>query len=74
MAVVYISHRLEELEEIADSVTVLRDGERVGTFPMPGATRDELIRMMVGRSVEDLPRRVAADRSAVEPLRLSSAR
>jgi len=51
VAVVYISHRLEELEEIADRVTVLRDGRWIGTRPMDGVSRDELIRMMVGREL-----------------------
>ena len=51
VAVVYISHRLEELEEIADRVTVLRDGRWIGTRPMAGVSRDELIHMMVGREL-----------------------
>ncbi|MFC7877640.1 sugar ABC transporter ATP-binding protein [Isoptericola sp. NPDC057391] len=51
VAVVYISHRLEELEEIADRVTVLRDGRWIGTRPMTGVSRDELIHMMVGREL-----------------------
>ncbi len=54
VAVVYISHRLEELEEIADSVTVLRDGAYIGRRAMDGTTRAELIQMMVGRPLGDL--------------------
>ena len=53
-AIVFISHRLEELFEIADRVTVLRDGAYVDTRSMDGVTQDELIRMMVGRTVNDL--------------------
>jgi rhamnose transport system ATP-binding protein len=53
-AILFISHRLEELFEIADRVTVLRDGAYVDTRPMTGVTQDELIRMMVGRQVTDL--------------------
>jgi len=53
-AIVFISHRLEELFEIADRVTVLRDGAYVDTRSMDGVTQDELIRMMVGRTVTDL--------------------
>ena len=49
---VYISHRLEELPRIADRVTVLRDGEHVATRPMDGVDKSELIRLMVGRSVD----------------------
>ncbi|NUR83890.1 MAG: sugar ABC transporter ATP-binding protein, partial [Nonomuraea sp.] len=54
VAVVYISHRLEELEEIADRVVVLRDGAHIGERPMREATRDELIQMMVGRPLGEL--------------------
>ncbi len=60
VAIIYISHRLEELQELADSVNVLRDGRWIGARKMTGTSRDELIRMMVGRSVSDLPRRPAA--------------
>jgi rhamnose transport system ATP-binding protein len=51
VGIVYISHRLEELFQIADRVTVLRDGASVGTRPMSGIDRAEMIRMMVGRDV-----------------------
>jgi ribose transport system ATP-binding protein len=53
VSVIYISHRLEELAEIAGSVTVLRDGELIGTHPIGDVTRDQLIRMMVGRPLKD---------------------
>ena len=53
-AIVFISHRLEDLFELADRVTVLRDGDYVGTRPMAGATTAELIQMMVGRTLSDL--------------------
>jgi rhamnose transport system ATP-binding protein len=53
-AIVFISHRLEELFELADRVTVLRDGAYVDTRSMDGVTREDLIRMMVGRTVTDL--------------------
>jgi len=52
--ILYISHRLEELFEIADRVTVLRDGNNAGTLEMAGVTSRELIRMMVGRELETL--------------------
>jgi rhamnose transport system ATP-binding protein len=48
---IYISHRLEELPQVADRVTALRDGRLVGTRPMAEVDRSELIRMMVGRSL-----------------------
>ncbi len=53
-AILFISHRLEELFEIADRVTVLRDGSYVDTRSLGGVTQEELIRMMVGRTVSDL--------------------
>ena len=53
-AIIFISHRLEELFEIADRVTVLRDGTYVNTKPMNELTRDDLIRMMVGRTINNL--------------------
>ena len=52
--IVFISHRLAELFELADRVTVLRDGVYVDTRPLTGVTRDELIRLMVGRTITNL--------------------
>jgi len=51
VGIVYISHRMEEVFEVSDRITVLRDGEYVGTLPKARATRDELIRRMVGRTL-----------------------
>ena len=53
-AIIFISHRLEELFELADRVTVLRDGAYVDTRSMQDVTRDDLIRMMVGRTITNL--------------------
>lgn len=59
--VLFISHRLEEVLAIADRVTVMRDGEAVGTESAAGLTRDRLIELMVGRSLEqEFPERAAA--------------
>ena len=52
IGVIYISHRLEEIFEIADRVLVLRDGEVVGSGATAGLTRGRLIEWMVGRSIE----------------------
>jgi len=54
VAVVYISHFLEETREIASSYTVLRDGRTVGGGPLETTTNDELIAQMVGRTVDAL--------------------
>lgn len=51
VGVIYISHRLEEIAEVADRVTVLRDGETIGTKRIDEVDRAELIRMMVGREL-----------------------
>ncbi len=53
VGMVYISHRMAEVFQICDRITVLRDGEYQGTFPRAGVTEDELIRRMVGRELED---------------------
>jgi ribose transport system ATP-binding protein len=53
-AIVYISHFLEEVTEISDRFTVLRDGKTVGGGVTREATHDQIIAMMVGRNVEEL--------------------
>jgi len=53
-AIIFISHRLEELFEVADRVTVLRDGSYVDTRVVKDVSRDELIRLMVGRTISNL--------------------
>ena len=58
IAIIYISHRLDEIFALADRVVVLRDGRNVGTRPLEGLGRNELIEMMVGRELADeYPRR-----------------
>ena len=52
VAIVFISHRLEEVFEIADSITVLRDGCSIDSRPIDGLTRGEIVSMMVGRSMD----------------------
>lgn len=51
--IVYISHRLEELPRIADRITVLRDGETVETRALHDMPADEMVRLMVGRTIEN---------------------
>ena len=53
IGIIYISHRLDEIFAIADRVTVLRDGEYIGTHAIDTVDRDGLIEMMVGRSLEN---------------------
>jgi ABC-type sugar transport system ATPase subunit len=52
IGVIYISHRLDEIFEIADRVTILRDGRHVATRPISDLNRDEMIKLMVGRSLD----------------------
>ena len=61
IGVIYISHRLNEIFEIADRVTVLRDGEHVGTKPIGEFTRDSMIELMVGRSLDQEFPKAAAE-------------
>ncbi len=61
IAVIYISHRLEEVGRIADRVVILRDGQRVGELPIAEASRDRIITLMVGRTLDDMFHKEAAD-------------
>ncbi len=54
VAIIFISHRLEEVFELTDRVTVLRDGKYIGTKGTEELTTQEVIRMMVGRSMDEL--------------------
>jgi ABC-type sugar transport system ATPase subunit len=54
VTVIYISHRLHEISEIADRVTVLRDGNLVGTVEQKDTTDEQLISMMVGRDIANV--------------------
>lgn len=54
VGILYISHRMEEIFEISDRVTVLKDGNKVGTVQTNETNEDELINMMVGRNVENM--------------------
>ena len=72
IGLIYISHRLEEIFEIGDRVTVMRDGEYVDTKAVCDMTRDDIIRMMVGRELKDeFPKEIferGAERLRVEGL------
>jgi len=53
VTILYISHRLKEVFEIADSVTVLKDGKVVDTTLIKDISREDLVRMMIGRQIDD---------------------
>jgi ABC-type uncharacterized transport system ATPase subunit len=66
-SIIFITHKLEEVQEIADRITVLRDGEVVGTVEKEGTTLVQLSTMMVGRSVT-LARKTRPSISKKEPV------
>ena len=53
IGIIYISHRMEELSRIADRITVLRDGKYIGTRERTAVTQHEIIKMMVGREINE---------------------
>jgi len=67
VAVLYISHRLDEVQRLADKVTVLRDGKMVGTYPGRTLSQMDMARLMVGRELATLyPERTAV--ATAEPM------
>ncbi len=66
VACIYISHKLDEVKEIADRITVLRDGETVVTMEAKDASTSDMIHHMVGREISELyPRRISARRDKI---------
>ena len=60
VAIIYISHKMDEIFKIADRISVLRDGNYIGTFPANEIDNDKLIKMMVGREIKEfIPKTVA---------------
>ena len=58
VSIVYISHRMEEIFELCDRITILRDGQYVGTRKIPETDMPEVVRMMIGREIgERFPER-----------------
>lgn len=51
VAIIYISHRLQEIERLADKISILRDGHHVGTMSGKGMNEDEIVKQMVGRDI-----------------------
>ena len=74
-AIVYISHRFDELYAVCDKVTVLRDGKLVGTRNLAGLERIDLVCMMLGKQREDLEKKarplLANTRKRPKPCRCS---
>jgi ribose transport system ATP-binding protein len=68
IAVIYVSHHLQEIFDLCDRVTVLRNGRRIDTFSVAATNAPELVRLMVGQRLEATTREIgaAADTSIVE--------
>ena len=75
-SILYVSHRLEEIFEIADRITVMRDGRVVSTLPASQTSVDDLIRLMIGRSLSQVfPKRTRAPgRPLLEVAHLTSSK
>lgn len=54
VSIIYITHRMEEVFELADRITVLRDGELIGTVKTEATDREQIIKMMVGRTLNEI--------------------
>ncbi|CAN5675001.1 sugar ABC transporter ATP-binding protein [soil metagenome] len=54
VAIIYISHKMEEISQLADTITVLRDGNYIGTYPAVELDTHSLINLMVGREIDNL--------------------
>jgi ribose transport system permease protein/ribose transport system ATP-binding protein len=67
-AVVYISHRLPEVKRVADRITVLRDGETRGTFSAADVSEEEILNLIIGRSVDQVFPEKRAAQSEAAPL------
>jgi ribose transport system ATP-binding protein len=68
VAIVYISHRMEEVFALAHTITILRDGRRIGTVPGKEANRRDLIRMMVGREIQEIFAQDKSTSSTAKPM------
>jgi ribose transport system ATP-binding protein len=74
VAVVFISHRLDEVLQIVDRIIVMRDAQRVATMPIAEATEEKIIQSMVGRSVGLFPKQAAEIKDVVLEVRNLSGR
>lgn len=69
MTIIYISHRMDEIEELTDRVTVMRDGQVIKTLKTAETDRREIIRLMIGRTLDETfpQRKPSVDRSSETP-------
>lgn len=67
-SVIYISHRLDEVKQIGDRATVMRDGATVGVFDIASVSKEQLVEAMIGRAVQTRPPRRTHTSADAEPL------
>lgn len=74
VAIIYVSHRLDEIKRLCDRVAILRDGELVTVQPTEELSEDEIVRLMVGRELSDVFKRqvVESDQTVLEVKNLQS--
>ncbi len=71
-SIIYISHKLQELYDLCDTVTVIRDGQTITTKPIEELEKEELIKMMVGREVSEFYARAEKHDIGEEVLRVEN--
>lgn len=72
VTVLYISHRMDEIFRLCDTVTVMRDGRHVATMPLAQTNEDDLVRMMIGRTWQKLSPRHVEKQVGLERLRVEN--
>jgi ABC-type sugar transport system ATPase subunit len=72
ISIIYVTHRLEEAQQIGDRVTALRDGRVIGTVALSGLSQKDLIQMVAGRPLENLFIRTSVEPPGPELLRLEA--
>jgi rhamnose transport system ATP-binding protein len=68
VTLIYVSHKLDEVFRLCDAITVLRDGEHVGTFDRSATSPRDIVRSMVGRDIEAAPASPSTAAAGVEPV------
>ena len=68
VGIIYISHKLEEIERLADRITIIRDGELVGRYPAAELSKDDMARLMVGRELDSLYPSIPQPGAEIDPV------
>lgn len=70
--ILFISHRMEEIFQFGDNITIMKDGKLVGNYEMKDLTSDDVIRLMVGRDLQDIFPHKLKDKSEEEIFRIEN--